>query len=183
MDVYRLLALHAQSNLKVYKEDAADEDAAKVVTKKAHEKRMREALDKMNALYKGKGEPLFRRRHFALVAMDKKTAAFRRAVHSSAINARAGIKTVIQWAFNNIIKKEPVSQHFIFYVYETGKVFYCSQPEFNDKSCATMIGYSLYKKWMIAPKELVDPLMRKTDKDYLYYAIVQNTANEDGKGI
>jgi len=117
MDVYRLLALHSQSNLKVYKEDAADEDAAKVVTKKAHEKRLREALDKMNALYKGKGENLWRARHFVLVAMDKKTNAFRRNVHFRATSARTGVNTVVQWAYNNIIKKEPVTQHFIFYVY------------------------------------------------------------------
>jgi len=62
-------------------------------------------------------------------------------------------------------------------------VYYCSLPDFKDPACATMIGQALYGKWLIAPKEVVGITMLKTSPDYKYYAIVQNTLNEDGKGI
>lgn len=60
MDVFRLLAVHAQSNLHIYNIDAANEEAAKVVTQKEHEAKMKEAFEKLSSLYKGKGERLYR---------------------------------------------------------------------------------------------------------------------------
>jgi len=182
MDVYRLIALHAQKNVKVYTGDAADEEAAKLITRKAHEKRMREALEKMKALYKGKGEVLHRTTYFGVTTMHKRTQGFSRPVRYGTKNARAGVQYVVNWAFNTVVKKE-APQHFIFYVANEGLVFYCSEKEFNDVACSQMIGYTLYSRYMQPPKELVDPFMRKNHKDYIYYAIVQNTANEDGKGI
>jgi len=106
MDVYRLLALHSQTNLKVYTGDAADEEAAKVITKKAHEKKMREMLEKLNALYKGKGEPLWRAARFFVVDMHKKTSRLRRPILRSSKSARAGIQYVHNWVFNSYIKRE-----------------------------------------------------------------------------
>lgn len=67
-------------------------------------------------------------------------------------------------------------------VMETGRVFYCSADKFDDSVCAIMIGKSLFHRWLNAPKEVVNPVLPQV-KDQIFYAIVQNTLNEDGKGI
>lgn len=182
MDVFRLLALHAQKNLNIYTSEASTEEAAKVVTLKEHEAKMREAFEKLNGLYKGKGEVLYKNYHFFLVGMNPKNNAIGIYDNYNLNNARQGVTRLMQQAFNRFIKSGN-RHHFIMGVKETGKVFYCSAEKFDDSVCAIMIGRSLYSRWLTPPKEVVDPLMRRSHKDYMYFAIVQNTLNEDGKGI
>lgn len=181
MDCYRLLALWAQSNLNVYKSDAADEAAAKVVTQKAHDEKLKAKVDEMNGVYKGKGEALHKAVHFFIATLDRKTRKVSRPYDFSSANAKDAVTRLAQWAFNNILQKEAPLE-YIFGVRETGHAFYCSAGDLTTAACSQAIGYSLFKGYLAVPNAIADPYMAPHAPDYKYYAVVQNTVNPGADG-
>jgi hypothetical protein len=186
MDVYRLIATHAQTKHDLYKKEAKNEEELKLVTKKAHEKKLTDQLDKLNKIYIGKGEALFRRATFFVVTYDRRTDAVARPVNIGSASVKTAVQQMNKYAFDNIVKKDLN----IAYLYgvkdasqgEGGDVFHCSEGDLTDSLCRAMIGKAVTADWMVAPKEWINKYMPPSSPDYKYYAVVQNTLNEDGKG-
>jgi hypothetical protein len=163
-----------------------NEEELKLVTKKAHEKKLAEALEKLNKIYVGKGEALFRRATFFVVTYDRRTDAVARPVNIGTASVKTAVQQMNKYTFDNIVKKD-LNIAYLYGVKDAsegagGDAFHCSEGELTDSLCRAMIGKAVTADWMVAPKEWINKYMPPSSPDYKYYAVVQNTLNEDGKG-
>jgi hypothetical protein len=76
-DCYELLAKYAQTDLKSYAEEAADEKAAKLKTQTEFNDYLKEQNTKLRGLYGGEGEALARKHRFIAIGYNKKSMALR----------------------------------------------------------------------------------------------------------
>jgi len=74
LDVWEAIARYAQTELKLYKEHALEEKAAKLLTKKMILEKQQKALKKLTDMWKGAGDQLWKSHRFSLVTMDRSHA-------------------------------------------------------------------------------------------------------------
>merc|ERR1712178_533293 len=134
----------------------------------------------MKGLFKGNNAQLYKNVEFFIATYDTRTNAISRSWAQRNRHFRNAYMAMVNWAYNNIVRRENVRQEFIFAVKESGVPFYCSE-EFTNQYCRRLIGYSLNAGWIEGHKKLIDLQLSASDKDYGYVAYVGRY--EYGKGL
>jgi hypothetical protein len=178
-DVFRMLATYAQTKLQLYTKDVHTEQDAKMETQDDFDKRMGEQLEKLKAIYKGPGVPLFRQTTFSIVTFDKRTDLITRPWSQRSNSLKVSLSRMARWAFDNVLRKElPVG--FMFLAQETGTPFYCSEGPFSERDCRRMIGQSISAGWLKS-EHFFKPSIPAKSKDYFYYGL--SAKFQEGEGI
>lgn len=144
-DVYELMAKYCQDELKLYKENAYDEKSIKLVTQKQIIEKQQKALKKLQALFKGTGERLYKQYYFLAVSYNRRTKAIGMESGFHAWNMKNAMSRLTKAIFNNIIKRN-ADKAFTFHV-QTNGPFYCSEGDLTKLLCQRSIGYAIHQRW------------------------------------
>ena len=144
-DVYELIAKYAQDELSLYKDSAYDEKTIKLVTQKQIVEKQEKALKKLQELFKGTGERLYREYYFFAVSFDRRTKAFTMETGFHAWNMKNAMGRLTTAIFTNIIQTNK-DRAFTFHT-QSHSPFYCSEGDLTKQLCQRMIGHAIYARW------------------------------------
>ena len=183
-DVYEMLAEYAQSELELYKDSGYDEKALKLVTQKEIVEKQQAALKKLQGIYSGKGERLYKAYYFYVTTLDRRTKAMNLVWGRGEWNMRTAVSNMIQTVFKTVIQRNQ-DKAFMFGVRDT-KPFYCSEEAIDNLQCKRLIGHALFKNWQNGPKKMFNRDLVAKDERYQYVAYLRkypaDDASDDEKG-
>lgn len=163
-DVYEMLARYAQDELEVYVDSGYDEAALKLVTQKEIVEKQQAALKKLQGLYSGKGERLYKAYYFYVTTFDRRSKAMNLVWGRSEWNMKTAFNQMIQTVFKSIVQRNQ-DKAYLFGVRDT-KPFYCSEESIEKLQCQRMIGHAIYKNWQNGPKKMFNKDIVAKDQRY-----------------
>jgi len=170
-DVYELIAKFCQDELKLYKDNAYDEKGIKLVTQKQIIEKQQKALKKLQELFKGSGERLYKQYYFLAVSYNRRTKAIGMESGFHAWNMKNAMNRLTKAIFNNIIKRN-ADKAFTFHV-QTNGPFYCSEGELTKLLCQRAIGYAIHQRWQFGDHKMYNLMISNKDVNYQYVAYLR----------
>lgn len=170
-DVYELIAKFCQDELKLYKDNAYDEKGIKVVTQKQIIEKQQKALKKLQELFKGSGERLYKQHYFLAVSYNRRNKGIGMETGFHAWNMKNAMNRLTKAIFNNIIKRN-ADKAFTFHV-QTNGPFYCSEGDLTKLLCQRAIGYAIHQRWQFGDHKMYNLMISSKDVNYQYVAYLR----------
>lgn len=144
-DAYQLIAIYAQKTVEIYKDSGYDEKALKLVTRREVIEKQQKALKKLQELYKGKGERLYKSYTFFVAYYDRKSKSMGLLWRQNHWTLKTAHTRMVQSVFNSIIRNNQ-DRAFTFQVAQTVP-YYCSDGDLDKGLCQRLIGYTIHTTW------------------------------------